>query len=267
MAAHRYWALLVTARPGSGNGVSIAEVEMRATSGGADQCTGGVAGGSSTSGQVPANAFDDTDAAIWYYGVTGGLPTRLSYDFGVAVAVAEVFVRNPAASGSGSGFPGATHGPAACWIQWSDDGTTWQYASPATDLSGLGNAAAATIGPVSDAPPPARLHGAALRVSPGVAGGPSGARLSGTVMRNDVVDGGAYRIAGNVAIDGTPATPVRRQVRLHLKTTGRLVREVWSDTAGDFAFEKIAPGEYIVLSTDYTRTYNAVVADAVSAVP
>ena len=43
MAAHRYWGLYVTARAGSGNGVTVGEIEMRGTPGGADLCTGGTA--------------------------------------------------------------------------------------------------------------------------------------------------------------------------------------------------------------------------------
>lgn len=264
MAAHRYWGLLVTARPGSGNGVSIAEVEMRATSGGADQCSGGTASGLSSAGQVPANAFDNNDATVWYYGSVPAGGLLLSYDFGSAVTVAEVILRNAAV---GSTYPGVTYGPAACWVQWSDDGTAWQYGTPASDLSGLGNAAAATIESVTDTPPVARYVGTPLRVSPGVASGPSGARVFGQVMRNDLADGGAYRVAGTVAIDGTPATPVRRRVRLFHRLTGRLIRETWSALDGTFAFEKIALAEYVVLSDDYNRVYNAVVADAVVSVP
>lgn len=255
MAAHRYWALLVTARPGSGNGVGLAEVEMRATSGGADQCSGGTAGGASSFGQVPANAFDNDDATIWHNASTGGNPVRLSYDFGSPVTVTEVFVRIPAASGSGTGFPGVTYGPAACWVQWSDDGTAWKFGGPATDLSGLGNAASTTIESVNDTEPVPRVVGLSLRLAPGVPAVPF--RRLGALHRYDSADGGPYRVAGTVVIDGTPATPASRRVRLFDKISGRLVREQWSAADGTFEFAKVRVGPWLLVVDDYTLTYEA----------
>lgn len=267
MAAHRHWALLVTARTGSGNGVGLAEVEMRASPGGADQCSGGSAGGASSFGQVPANAFDNNDATIWHNASTGGLAVRLSYDFGAPVDVAEIFVRNPAATGGGTGFPGVTYGPAACWVQWSDDGTIWQYGGPASDLSGLGNAASATISGVSDTLPGAQVGGSAVGAIPALPPASGAGSVRGSDFRFDAADGGAFRVAGTVKIDGSPAMPVARRVRLFDVISGRLIRATWSATDGSFSFEKIRAGEYLVVSDDYTRTYNAVVADRVMAVP
>lgn len=265
MAAHRYWALLVTARPGSGNGVGLAEVQMRATTGGANIATGGTAGGASSFGFVPANAFDGNAGTDWHNAATGGLPVRLSYDFGSAVDVAEIAVTTP---GAGSTYPGATYGPAACWIQWSDDGTAWRYGTGAADLSGLGNAASFTLTGVSDTQPGARRVGSALRMVPGnpmPAG--AGIRRVGGLVRHDAADGGPYRVAGTVKVDGTPAVPVARRVRLFDVASGRLVRQVWSGADGAFAFARLRAGEYLVVSDDHTRTYNAVVADRVAAVP
>lgn len=265
MAAHRYWAVLVTARPGSGNGVAIAEVEMRATSGGANIATGGTAAGTNTVGHPPAQAFDADAATEWRDGATGGVPVRLSYDFGSAVDIAEIVVTTP---GAASAYAGATYGPAACWIQWSDDGTAWRYGTGAADLSGLGNAASATLTGVSDAVPAGRRVGGALRtvpVNPMPAG--AGVRRVGGLVRHDTADGGPYRVAGAVKIDGTPAVPVARRVRLFDVISGRLVRQVWSGPDGAFAFERIRAGEYLVVSDDHTRTYNAVAADRVAAVP
>lgn len=264
MASHRHWALLVTARPGSGNGVCLAEVQMRSTSGGANIATGGTAGGASTFGLVPANAFDADNNTIWHNAATGGLPVRLSYDFGSAVDVVEIVVRNPPA-GSTTGLPGSVYGPAACWIQWSDDGVNWSFGGPASDLSVLGDAASATILGVNDTLPGTRLVGAVARLSPGAAVSSTGRRAGG-LTRFDSADGGPFRVAGTVKIDGTPATPVARRVRLFDVISGRLVREAWSGADGAFLFEKIRAGEYLVVSDDYTRTYNAVVADRVSAV-
>lgn len=267
MAAHRYWALLVTARTGSGNGVGLAEVQMRGTPGGADLCTSGTASGIGSFGKVAANAFDDDDATIWHNASTGGLAVRLSYDFGAPVDVVEIFVRNPAATGSGAGFPGVTYGPAACWVQWSDDGTAWQFGGPASDLSGLGNAADQTISGVNDIASGAQVIGLAVGVTPVLAPDVGAGSAQGQAFLHDAADGGAFRVAGTVKIDGTPATPVARRVRLFDVISGRLIRQTWSALDGSFSFERIRAGEYLVVSDDYTRTYNAVVADRVMAVP
>ena len=261
MAAHRYWALLVTARPGTGNGVAIAEVAMRSTSGGANIATGGTAGGTNNVGHPPANAFDGNGATEWRDGATGGNPVRLSYDFGSAVNVVEVVVTTP---GAGSAYPGATHGPAACWVQWSDDGVVWRYGRPAADLSGLGNAASATIESVTDTEPVARAVGLRLRLAPGVPVVP--ARRLGALHRYDSADGGPYRVAGTVVIDGTPATPASRRVRLFDKISGRLVREQWSAADGTFEFAKVRVGPWLLVVDDYTLTYEADAATEVLAV-
>lgn len=268
MAAHLYWGLLVTARAGSGNGVGIAEVEMRATAGGLDQCIGGTAGGVNNVSQPPANAFDNLDATIWHNAATGGNPTRLSYAFMSAVSVAEILVRNPAATGVGTGFPGAAYGPAACWPQWSDDGVTWYYGGPATDLGGLGNADTMLIGGVSDAPPgPYVFRGGSVVLNPGWPTQPLNAQVRGSVARIDVEDGGPYRIAGITRKESSPGVFVvypYRRVRLLERLTGRLVREQWSDpVTGAYAFEKIKLREYILLTDDHARFFNAVAADVI----
>lgn len=260
--AHRWWALLVTARPGTGNGVAIAEVEMRASSGGANIATGGTASGTNNVGHPPANAFDGNAATEWRDGATGANPVRLAYDFGSAVTVAEIVVTTP---GAASAYPGATYGPAACWVQWSDDGTSWRFARPAVDLSALGNAASATIESITDTAPGARVVGVSLRLAPGVpAAAP--ARRVGAVHRHDLADSGVYRVAGTVVIDGTPATPARRRVRLFDKVSGRLVRELWSATDGTFEFAQVRRGPWLVVVDDYSLTYEADAATEVLAV-
>lgn len=114
--------------------------------------------------------------------------------------------------------------------------------------------------------PPLRsdLRGAA-RMSPGALA-PQNRLRAVPVLHADAVDGGPFRVAGTVKIDGTPPVPVRRRVRLFDVISGRLVRQVWSDTGGAFSFERVRAGEYLVVSDDYTRAYNAVVADRVLAV-
>lgn len=84
--------------------------------------------------------------------------------------------------------------------------------------------------------------------------------------RNDVVDGGAFSISGNVYVKGPPQVPAIRRVRLHDWASGRPVREAWSAVDGAYSFTKIRPGLYYVVAFDHTGTYNAVIKDRIQAV-
>lgn len=95
----------------------------------------------------------------------------------------------------------------------------------------------------------------------------SGGRSLGSRLQYLPFDGGPYRVAGTVKIDGTPAVPVRRRVRLFHRFSGRLLRETWSAPDGTFEFAKVALDTYLVVADDYTGVYEAEAADRVVAVP
>lgn len=248
MAAHRYWAISTFARSGSGNGVSVAELEMRGTPGGPTLCVGGTASGGGDFGQTANLAFDGSASTHWHNAATGGVAVRLSYDFGAPVTVVEMFVRNVAASGSGyaGSYPGTTYGPAFTRVQWSDDGTTWKLGGPCVDLSLLGNAEAYTLGGVVD------YIGYVGRIPPD------------PVYRYHY--GGLGRIVGTTKIKGTPNTPVRRRVRLIREIDGVCVGERWSDpVTGAYAFNGFDPALlYTVIVYDGPRVFRAAVQDAVT---
>lgn len=257
MAAHRYWRLELPPLD-IGNGVQLSEVQVRTALGGADVSASATK--SSSFGATLTQIFDGNNSTETYF-FAGGDPAKslwIAFDFGAPVELVEVLIR----SGTNGGLA-----PAWMRVRYSDDGVQWSWTAPAFEMAGMGASTVFLASGFTPAVVVDRAVGAALRVSPGVASGPSGARVFGQVMRNDLADGGAYRVAGTVAIDGTPATPVRRRVRLFHRLTGRFIREVWSATDGTFSFEKIALAEYVVLSDDYNRVYNAVVADAVVSVP
>lgn len=271
MAAHRYWGLRleVPANPGASYSyvTAIAEVEMRATPGGADQCNGGAA--LTAGGWVwpPARAFDN-DAST-YAEIQGFQNSRLvGYVFATPVTVLEVALTLPGAT---TGYArGSQSGPYYAIVQGSDDGVTWRnYGALDCDAQ---RADGATILIPVQASPFAKVAstGAGAAVLPASAPFSAAAvvrSVDGAPARVDPQFGGQYRIAGDVAIDGTPAAPVVRRVRLYHVATGQFVRETWGDAAGAFAFERIAAGEYLVVSDDHTRAYNAAVADRVAAVP
>lgn len=70
-------------------------------------------------------------------------------------------------------------------------------------------------------------------------------------------------IADKVLIKGVPA---KRKVCLYLRATNELVATTWSDSAGNYRFENLAPNvQYYVLALDHTRNYNAVIQDMLRA--
>lgn len=118
--AHTYWRIYVTANNGntSAQKCGIEEVEMRASIGGADQCTGGTPSASSQSAGFEASkAFDDSTATQWICNSSEASPPWwLRYQFASAVDVAEVSIIPPTT---------LTRAPKDFDIQYSDDGSSW----------------------------------------------------------------------------------------------------------------------------------------------
>lgn len=254
MSTHRYWSIETYLNNGS-TFPGVASWELRSAIGGADAATGGTPSASSTSAGSAAAAFDGNSSTEW---VGGALTSNLFYLFPAPINILEIAVRLPAS---------AANVPSSIVLRWSDDATNWHRVAPALQLEPSQAGSVITLSGFFDS----AIGSARGRRAGQQPLSPLGA--IGFVVRNqratyDPIDGGPYRVAGDVAIDGSPATPVQRRVRLLERKTARLVREVWSDpTTGAFAFERIAMNEYIVLTDDYTRFYNAVVADAVVPVP
>lgn len=135
MAAHRYWRLRVTAHNGGGFGgellTLLTEVEMRLTSGGADQCTGGTAigqnGFATGSGEDPPSAFDNNTGTWWqgsFNNTTDSArprPCAIGYDFGAGNEkdIVEVGVSAHASY--------LTRTPRAFVVESSDDGVSWSF--------------------------------------------------------------------------------------------------------------------------------------------
>ena len=86
----------------------------------------------------------------------------------------------------------------------------------------------------------------------------SGRILPGVVTR-DAIYGGDGRIYGSTRVG---VNPVSRRVRLMDRKTGILAREQFSLADGTYDFRDIdRSNEFLSLSHDHMRTYNAVVAD------
>jgi hypothetical protein len=246
MAAHRYWGLQMLARPGSGNGLSLAEVEMRGSPGGADLCVGGTASGESNFGYVADNVFDNSNSTVWYNGATGGAYVRLSYDFGSPVNVAEIWVRNSPATP----YAGATYGPSHTRVQWSDDGTVWRIGTPSFVLDDLGNDDEFTLTGVSDTP----AAGESLAAPESLAL----YSLSWPVVFNAIPEDarlnppqlfGTRGLSGVVDYITTPAAG--RIVRAYDKRSGILLRETTTAGDGTYSFpDLLGDRDYYVVALD-----------------
>lgn len=130
--AHRYWRILVNAIQ-SGAYVSIVEMEMRESIGGADATGSGTAAASSTytaEGATAAKAFDNVTTYPGWTNNADGAGCWLSYDFGLGVTkqIVEVTIRV-----RNDGF--YAQAPTAFSIQWSDDNSSWTTSWSASGLT------------------------------------------------------------------------------------------------------------------------------------
>lgn len=124
--SHSYWGLFMQQQGGTSVSVSVAELQMRASLGGADQCSGGTATADSThSGSSPSNAFDNDTATNWIAEDTSTstrvIGCSVYYQFASAVEVRQFAItsRDDGAS---------TRAPKAMVLRYSDDGSNWTTA-------------------------------------------------------------------------------------------------------------------------------------------
>ncbi|MBF0584048.1 MAG: discoidin domain-containing protein [Magnetococcales bacterium] len=114
MALHRYWRVYMTqSTSGSDMLLSFYEIEFRGSVGGADQSTGGTAAASHNNETV-YKLFNENFSDYWSNGGPAA-DSWVSYDFGVAVAVAELSL-TPRSS---------FQAPTAFSLEYSDTGTAW----------------------------------------------------------------------------------------------------------------------------------------------
>lgn len=114
---HTYWRILILSANTSS--VSAAEVEMRATTGGADQCSGGTPTVSSTLVGTAASIFDDNNSTHWAINMSGA--AWIKYQFASPVTVGQIAYRI-------RGDSNPTHSPNDFMIQFSDDNVKWATA-------------------------------------------------------------------------------------------------------------------------------------------
>lgn len=131
-SGHSRWRIKFTASQ-EGNYVALAEIEFRASTGGANQASGGAA---SSNGQYdvpygPGNAFDGIATTLYVSNI--GLPKWVAYAFPSHVGVAEIAIR-----AVDSSYGVHTDDPKDFKLEWSDDGLTWTSVLSVTGQTGWG---------------------------------------------------------------------------------------------------------------------------------
>lgn len=250
MAAYRFWRVVFNS---AGLQMTYRSLMFLDTPGGTDVTGSGtaIASGYFDTRFFPVNGFDRNSSTLWLVDNPAN-DQWLGYDFGTAVEILQV------------GLESYDDRPAKMiFVQASIDGATWVSMSYATPVSQVADTT--TYYPVLSAPLPAPTYTKALirdvpttRVS-----GYGGGKIA--KIRSERGDGGPGSIAGEVDIAGTPNTPVRREVRLHNRTTGALTKTAWSDAAtGAYRFDGLSLTQtFYVVAFDYQLNYNAVVKDNV----
>jgi hypothetical protein len=249
MAAHTYWRLNIAGTDG-GSTLTVAEVQMRTSVGGANAATGGTATASSG---TAANAFDGNNSTNW--ALSSGTVGWLQYQFGSAQDIVEIAVTAPSAT--------TTNAPNRWSLQYSDDGSNWTSAAIVggqtswtsneqrvfTNSSypvAIGNR---TLNPVYmpavQVTVPAFSTRATLRMEPALQTSPM---LTGTVKQN--------------------GTNVSRTVRAYCRLTGEILGEAVSDgTTGAFSINARGRTDYcyVVALDDLNSApdYNAAIFDLV----
>ena len=140
MANHKFWRIFISRNNGNAY-TTLSEVQMRASVGGADQCTGGYASCSGM-GDPTWNAdkvFDDNGSTFWAQQVKTG--AWIQYEFASPVDVVE-YTLSPTPDGSS-----LAQSPKSWTLEFSDDGINWGFADARTGQTGwtLGEVRAFTV--------------------------------------------------------------------------------------------------------------------------
>lgn len=131
VVGHLYWRVRCDRNAVTSTGAlavtSVNEIEMRATPGGADLCTGGTAIALNVNATTPASRAFDNDNSDYINSSTvsldDGQPWWIGYQFATAVDVQEVAIWKQQYSS------GDIRAMGSVYIEWSDDNATWTTAS------------------------------------------------------------------------------------------------------------------------------------------
>lgn len=126
---HRYWRINVSANNGSAGNVAIAEMELRASSGGADLTTPYPTLTSGDESSFPFINALDNNTSTFHQWLGATLPKYAGVDFGSATKdIVQISIT--------AHMSYSDRCPKDFSIQWSDDGSTWTTAWSVTGQTG-----------------------------------------------------------------------------------------------------------------------------------
>lgn len=200
MAAHLYWRLNVTANGGDNSFLGIVEVEMRATVGGADQCSGGVASASSqydNDNNSAARAFNNVAVDDGWYTPATVTSGWLRYQFVSPVEVLQYTIKAPVTQ--------PARAPRDWTLECSANGTVWAIADTQSGITfTTGEVKTFTVAVVATGSLASRVLAAISRIGQEIKA------LRGEIAAIDTGGGGATTLDG--LTDATIASPVDGQV-------------------------------------------------------
>lgn len=249
MAAHVYWRLNI-AGTDTGSTLTLAEIELHTSVGGANVATGGTA--TAQSGTA-ANAFDANNATNW--ALSSGTVGWIQYQFASAQDIVEHCVTAPSAT--------MTNAPSRWTIQYSDNGSSWTTDAIVNSQTAWTSNEKRTF---THSSYPVTLGQASLRPTVLTAFTITPAAFSTrSTLRMDPALQTAKMISGTVKENGVN---VARTVRAYCRLTGDILGEATSDAStGEFSIN--ARGRVdacYVIALDDTGSapdYNAVIYDLV----
>lgn len=125
------WRIKIWETRNAGQNPALAEVQFRATSGGANQATGGTASASTTNGTSTADKAFNGNSSDWWQAGSGTAPQTLAYTSPSAVAVNEVSLQC---------VPGSVvEAPISVDVEYWDGSAwvcAWSFFTPATWATG-----------------------------------------------------------------------------------------------------------------------------------
>ena len=124
----RYWRIFVQTNNGDPTYITIAEVQLRGTIGGADLTTGATPALASTQSSAVGNTLDGNTTTIWASTANSVTDQWLRFDMGTPTTLAQVAMYPQSA------FP--NRAPKDFIIQGSDDGTTFTDVKAFTNSTG-----------------------------------------------------------------------------------------------------------------------------------
>lgn len=272
----RFWRLALHQITGNGGSVGLTEWFLALTSGGAQAATGGTAWASSSLGSwAPVsilfnNATGSGTANHWFSAAAtfstsspfDGSVT-IQYDMGAGNTLAPVEMRLAYDNTNG------LHRPATFTLWYSDDGFRWSFHSVWIGETWTGNPETKTYNITTPMSAPLNILLPSLETYRNIEASPNGPNTQFGILPGVLAShrsftriprwtqlAGPGYIAGSTTVLGDPA---RRQVDLIDQMTGGLYDRAYTGPDGQFRFEHLGPGPWLLLGTDVTGNQNSVV--------